>query len=113
MVAGEPVLLEARRANFAGLASRGARQVRGTGALVLTPTRLAFVQWAPDGELLIDRDRITGADLGHRHAGRATGSRMIRVRFTGPDGREDGAAWQVADAGAWLAALGPGEPGEG
>jgi hypothetical protein len=93
------------RANLVGLASRGSRQVRGAGRLVLTPDLLVFSQWMPRKDIVIPRERIAAVDTTRAHAGKATGARMLRVRFTTEDGGEDTCAWHVADLEGWLAAL--------
>jgi hypothetical protein len=103
-LAGAPVLLEEPGANFAGLASRGGRQVRGNGALALTEDALVFQQWVPRRVLRIPRRDIVAVDRTRGHAGK-WGPRMIRVTFTSPEGRTDSAAWWVHDEAAWLAAL--------
>ncbi len=91
-------------ANFIGLASKGSWQIRGNGALVLTPDRLWFRQLAGGG-LEIALTDITGVEITRSHAGKTllTPS-MVRVRFARGD-EVDSVAWAVADADGWLRSI--------
>jgi len=89
-----------------GLESRGARQVRGNGWLVLTPDELRFRQWVPDRETCIPLAGVTAVATPRWWLDKSVGSRLLCVRWRGADGTEDAMAWQVRDLDGWLAALG-------
>ncbi|MFD3743274.1 hypothetical protein [Nocardia sp. NPDC058633] len=83
-------------ANYFGRASKGGRQVRGNGALVLTETRLWFRRAGSDEPLQIPLASITSVDLVSSHAGTTIGRPLISVSFD-----DDSAAWYVRDPRQW------------
>jgi hypothetical protein len=89
-----------------GLRSRGARQVRGNGWLVLTSGELRFRQWYPQRDTRIPLDAVTAVGTERWWLGKTVGSRLLCVRWRTADGGEDAMAWQVPDLDGWLAALG-------
>ncbi len=93
------------KANFYGLASAGAGQVRGLGVLALTPDELVFVQLVPDREVRVPRAAITSVRTERSYLGKTQGRDLLVV--TWPD---DEAAWDVPDVGAWSAELGSSPP---
>ena len=88
-----------------GLESRGARQVRGNGWLVLAGGELRFRQWVPDRETRIPLAQVTAVETRRWWLGKSVGSRLLCVRWRTPEGGEDAMAWQVRDLDGWLAAL--------
>ena len=95
--------LEVRRkakANLYGVASEGGGQVRGLGMLALTPDELVFVQFVPDRQIRIRRDRITAAAVGRTFLGKTSGRDLLMVTWG-----EDVAAWDVPDVTSWQSAL--------
>lgn len=93
-------------ANYFGLESKGGKQVRGNGALVLTADDLWFRRIGASEALRVPRGSITGTSVVRSHAGKTVGRPLVRVAFDGPNG-PDAAAWYVADAEAWASALRP------
>jgi hypothetical protein len=93
-----------------GLESRGPKQVRGTGRLVLTHDELRFRMWVPDRETRIPLASVTDVGTERTWLGKWVGKRLLRVRWRTPEGAEDAMAWEVRDLDAWLAALAP-QPG--
>jgi hypothetical protein len=93
------------KANFYGLASAGAGQVRGLGNLVLTPTELRFVQFVPDREVIVPRSAITGVATASEFLGKTQGRELVVVAWTTPEGEAEEAAWDVPDVDGWRAAL--------
>jgi hypothetical protein len=88
-----------------GLQSRGVRQGRGNGALVLTADELAWFRFIPERSVLrIPRASITQVDTVKTHLGKTYGRDLLRVTFTN-NGKPDAMAWYVPDLGAWLSAL--------
>ncbi|MFC9472596.1 hypothetical protein ACFTS5_10405 [Nocardia sp. NPDC056952] len=83
-------------ANYFGSASKGGRQVRGNGALVLTDTRLWFRRAGSEDALEVALASITAVDLVQSHAGKSIGRPLVRVNFD-----DDSAAWYVRDSTQW------------
>ena len=96
-----------------GLESRGPRQVRGNGWLVLTPDELRFRQWVPDRETRIQLASVTAVETVRVWLGKTVGSRLLCVRWRTRDGGEDAMAWEVRDLDGWLAALAARREGAG
>jgi hypothetical protein len=88
-----------------GLESRGPRQVRGNGWLVLTPDELRFRMWVPDRETRIPRAAVTAVETDRSWLGKRVGATLLVVRWRTPEGGEDAMAWHVRDLDGWLAAL--------
>jgi hypothetical protein len=84
------------KANFYGLASAGAAQVRGLGILALTPDELVFVQLVPDREVRVARADITGVRTERSFLGKTQGRELLVVSWG-----DDEAAWDVPDVAAW------------
>lgn len=104
--AGIEVLRKDPMANYFGLESKGGKQVRGNGALVLTADELWFRRIGSSEPLRVARGAITETSVVRSHAGKTVGRPLVRVAFDGPQG-PDSAAWYVADAEAWAAAVRP------
>jgi len=88
-----------------GLESRGPRQMRGNGWLVLTPDELRFRQWVPQRETRIPLATVTAVETKRSWLGKTVGSALLCVRWRTSGGTEDAMAWEVADLEAWLAVL--------
>jgi hypothetical protein len=103
--ADEIVLRDLKAVTF-GRQSRGVRQGRGNGGLVLTAAELGWFRFVPEkSDLRIPRAHITRVDTVKTHLGKTYGRDLLSVTFT-TDGTSDVIAWYVTDLGAWLAALG-------
>ncbi|MEO6597587.1 MAG: hypothetical protein ABIP94_22820, partial [Planctomycetota bacterium] len=96
----DQVLSKDLTANFFGLQSKGAGQMRGNGALVLTARELRFYQVAPEQELRINLDDIERTSTVRSHLGKTIGVDLLWVSFS-VAGRADSVAWYVADPAAW------------
>jgi len=88
-----------------GLESRGPKQVRGNGRLVLTDDELRFRLFVPDRETRIPLAAVTSVGSERTWLGKWVGRRLLRVRWTTADG-EDAMAWEVRYLDGWIAALG-------
>lgn len=73
-------------ANSFGLESKGKLQLRGNGALVLTPKELRFFQYMPESEVEIPLTKITEISFVRSHLGKATPYRLLKVQFAGQAG---------------------------
>ena len=88
-----------------GLQSRGPRQVRGNGWLVLTREELRFRQWVPYRDTTIPLAAVIAVGTERSWLGKWVGSRLLCVRWRNADGSEDAMAWEVPDLEEWIAAL--------
>lgn len=103
---GQPaVLLRDESANFFGLTSRGATQLRGNGVLLLTHEVLAFQPWFREQAIVIPRASITVVKTTRSHLGKTIGRDLLTVEFA--DGPHDEVAWYVRTLPPWLTALRP------
>lgn len=102
-LAGQAVVT-AENALSLGVASRGKRQLRGSGTLALCHDRLLFAQWVPSSVLEIPFADITDVDTTKFHLGKSVGAPLLRISWLTPDGG-DQIALQVRDVDRWLAAL--------
>ena len=91
-------------ANFFGQKSKGAAQIRGNGALVLTRDELWFMLALPRREYAIPLADITEVSLPKSYRGKTIFRSLlcVEVRSSGSD---DSMAWAVRDADAWKAAI--------
>jgi hypothetical protein len=96
-------VLRQDKANFYGREGAGTTQVRGLGALALTPDELVFLQFVPSDELHIPRAAITGAELARSFLGKTQNRDLLVV--TWDDGEVDRAAFEVKEAGEWRSQL--------
>ena len=92
-------------ANFFGLKSSGAGQIRGNGCLAATDDEILFRMWWPKKEIRIQRDRIASVASTKTHIGKSVGRPLLLVSFADEVGQEDSAAWLVADLESWLTIL--------
>ena len=104
-VAGEEIELVDDMANFFGVESSGAAQVRGNGCLVLAAKHLVFAMWVPRREIVIARDRITGIETPRSFLGKTKGVKLLQVSFRNDRDAEDSAAWIVRRLEQWRTAL--------
>ena len=91
-------------ANFFGRKSRGLKQVRGNGALVLTRETLWFMRAAPRKEFTIPLDHVTGVTFHKTFLGKTIFRPLLCVEFETKDG-PDAIAWAVRDPHAWREAI--------
>lgn len=91
-------------ANFFGLESQGAAQLRGNGALVLTDQLLWFSRAVAEEVFEVPRADVTGVEVVRSHLGKSVGRPLLKVRFRSSNG-EDSIAWCVPDVEGWRDAL--------
>lgn len=102
--AGQQVLYREIGANFFGQKSKGMGQIRGNGALVLTPDELYFLLFLPRHEIVIPLARVRGVSLVKSHLGRTVFQPLLRVDYETAEG-EDSIAWASRDPHAWKDAI--------
>jgi len=99
-LAGLDVRLRSR-AEMHGLRSKGDKQVRGLGALVLTPDAVVFAQAIPDQVIRVPRPSITGIEETSEYLDKTSARPLLHITWD-----DDDAAWDVgADLAKWLDAL--------
>ncbi len=92
-------------ANCLGILSKGKRQNRGNGTLVLTSTRLIFEPLVGANRVDQPLDTIEVVDTVRSFLGKTLFRQLLRVEWRTPDGGTDSAAWVVSDLTGWLEAL--------
>lgn len=104
---GDLDVLRKEKANFYGVASKGAGQVRGLGTLVLTPEALIFLQLVPAVEVRVPRASITHLEVARSFLDKSHGRDLLVVEWsTGDDPPgQDRVAFDVPELDAWRAAL--------
>lgn len=98
------VLLSETLAQSYGQQSRGATQLRGSGALALTSNELYFLLYVPQRELRIPLASVKAVSMPHSHLGKSGGVKLLHVLFT-HEGGDDAIAWRLPDPEAWKAKL--------
>lgn len=87
-------------ANFLGARKKGGWQIKGNGALVLTPDRLCFIRGVPQTEYEIPIDSITQVSLPKSFNGKTVFSKLLCVHY-GVGSGKDAMAWAVKDPEKW------------
>ena len=101
---GREILLQTLSANFFGQRSKGAKQVRGNGALVLTNDELWFLRAYPVKEFSIPLKDVASVSLTRSHLGKTVGRDLLFVEYKTPEGN-DAIAWSVCDPDNWKDAI--------
>jgi hypothetical protein len=96
----DEILIQDLKANCFGHESTGRWQLRGNGALVLTPKQLHFFQFLPQSELRIPLNAITEVTCTKCQLGKATLYELFKVHFT-VDGQPDSIAWYLTESLTW------------
>jgi hypothetical protein len=96
------IILENDSANFIGQQSRGYRQVRGNGVLILTKDKIYFEMWKPKKVLEIQISSIQDIEIVRSFLGKSKFRDLLRINFANKQGEKDAAAWLVFDLGNWL-----------
>ena len=92
--------------NFFGVESKGVRQVRGNGVLVLTEETLYFEMWVkPKTIIEIPIESITKIDIVKSHLHKSKFRPLLKVNFTNGIGEHDSIAWMVNNLEEWRNAL--------
>lgn len=92
-------------ANMFGLKSKGVKQIRGNGVLVLTSSFLYFRMLVPAKKFLIPVSSITGVETPKSFAGKTKGVKLLKVDFRNDDGKTESAAWLVDRLEEWVSSL--------
>lgn len=98
--APEQMILSETMANFFGDQSKGARQVRGNGGLVLTKDSLVFHMLVPERTITIPLESVREVSIVGSHLGKSVRRDLLHVDYAVEDGT-DAIAWFVRDPQAW------------
>lgn len=88
------------RANFFGEKSKGGKQIRGNGALVLTKSQLVFIRAMPFKEYILSIESITQVKMPNSFNGKSVLSKLLCVHFN-VEGAEDSIAWAIKNPEIW------------
>lgn len=100
----EEILGATTRANFFGELSKGGRQIRGNGALVLTKNDLHFIRAVPFKTYKIPIGSIIEISLPKSFNGKSVFSALLCVQYRS-DTRSDAIAWAVKNPENWKKAI--------
>jgi hypothetical protein len=88
------------RANFLGERSKGGKQLRENGAIVLTKDRLSFIRAMPLKEYIIPVKSIKHVSMPTSFNGRSVFSKLLCVHYS-LKGKEDSIAWAIENPLKW------------
>lgn len=92
-------------ANFFGQESKGLKQIRGNGVLILTEYELFFEMWFPKKEISIPIREITKIDNPKSHLKKTICRPLLKVWYINKLGEEDSVAWWIRDLESWTNTL--------
>ena len=98
-------ILTSPMANLFGIQSRGMKQIRGNGILLLTASQIYFRMLLPRRELLVPLSSITAVETPKSFLGKTKGRKLLKVDFRNDTGGTDSAAWLVPDPDKWVEAI--------
>lgn len=96
----EDIIGATLRANFFGEKSKGGRQARGNGALILTKDIIWFMRAVPEKEFVIPVGSIKEITLPKSFNGKSVLAPLLCVHYTDGD-REDAMAWAIKEPDKW------------
>ncbi len=103
---GQNVLGAFGSANFFGLESKGVKQVRGNGVLVLTEDKLYYEMWVkPKTIIEIPIKLIKKVDIVKSHLHKSKFKPLLKVIFINRLGEVDSVAWMVKNITEWKETL--------
>ena len=93
---GQKVLGAFGSANFFGLESKGVKQIRGNGVLVLTENKLYFEMWVKPRTIIeIPITSIKKIEVVKSHLYKSRFNPLLKVIFTNDMDEIDSVAWMV------------------
>lgn len=95
-------ILSSSMVNLFGIQSRGMKQVRGNGILLLTASQIYFRMLLPRRELLVPLSSITSVETPKSFLGKTKGRKLLKIDFRNNVGSIDSAAWLVPDLEKWV-----------
>jgi hypothetical protein len=101
----EQIVLTGFGINYYGLESEPGRPLRSSGALVLLRDALYYRARFTRVELTIPGAAITHIGVTDMHKNRPLHQNVVSIRFIGPEGREEKAAFRIPYPAQWVAAI--------
>ncbi len=98
----DEVLRTTSSSNFFGLESKGMKQIRGNGVLVLTKQELCFQMYLPKREIRIPLASITTLETPKSHLSKTKFHPLLKVCFTNKEGKQDSVAWWITELDSWV-----------
>jgi hypothetical protein len=90
-------------ANYFGLESKGVKQIRGNGVLILTKEKLFFEMWVkPKTIVEIPINSIQKIESVKSHLRKRRFQKLLKVIFTNERRNLDSVAWLVRDLDDWM-----------
>ena len=90
-------------ANYFGLESKGVKQIRGNGVLILTKEMLYFEMWVkPKTIVKIPINSIEKIESVKSHLRKSRFQKLLKVIFMDEQGNPDSVAWLVRDLEEWI-----------
>ena len=99
------IILTSETANFFGQRSKGIRQIRGNGVLILMNSILFFEMWHPKKILEISLSSIRQIEVTRSFLGKSRFRDLLKISFINLEGERDEAAWLVDDLENWVSTL--------
>ena len=99
------IKLTSETANFFGQRSKGIRQIRGNGVLILMNSILFFEMWHPKKILEIPLSSIGQIEVTRSFLGKSRFKDLLKISFINLEGERDEAAWLVEDLENWVSTL--------
>ncbi|MBD3229097.1 MAG: hypothetical protein GF329_12990 [Candidatus Lokiarchaeota archaeon] len=96
------IILVSKWANFFGQKSKGSKQVRGNGVLVLTKEELFFQMFLPKRILKVSINDIIDVKKESHHLRKTKYIDLLKVEFIIENGEEDSVAWWVKKLEDWI-----------
>ena len=101
----ERIILTGFGVNYYGLDSEPGRPLRSSGALVLLRDALYYRARFSRVELTIPGKAITYLGVTDMHKNKPLHQSVVAIRFMGPEGREEKAAFRIPYPAQWVAAI--------
>ena len=101
---GQDIILQTGNASSFGQTSKGIKQIRGNGALILTTEDIRFLMAVPRNEIEIPLSQVTSVSLPKSHLGKTVFQPLLRVEFESLEGK-DSIAWAVQEPSKWKNAI--------
>jgi hypothetical protein len=100
----EKIIGATTKANFFGERSKGGKQARGNGALVLTKDEVYFIRAVPFKEYVIPLQSIIEVSLPNSFNGKSIASKLLSIQYK-TDSKPDAMAWAIKNPESWKKAL--------
>lgn len=101
----EQIILTGFGVNYYGLESEPGRPLRSSGALVLLRDALYYRARFAQREITIPGAAITHIGVTDTHKDKPLHQNVVAIRFIGPDGREEKAAFRIPYPAQWVTAI--------